>query len=61
MSQCDTCLYHSYDDVSAEYFCDYDIDEDEMARLAMEPTHKREKSCPYYRDGDEYKTVRHQM
>jgi len=57
MNQCDTCLFYIYDDVSQEYFCDCDMDEDELLQLMS----SKERSCPYYRDGDEYKTVRHQM
>ena len=34
-----------------------DLDEDEIERLAAHQT----KECPFYKDGDEYKTVRHQM
>ena len=34
-----------------------DLDEDDMARF-MEGHYK---SCPYYRNGDEYAVVRHQI
>ena len=58
MSQCDSCLFYEYDEQSQEYFCDCDMDEDELLQLMSV---KRSKDCPYYRDGDEYKTVRHQI
>ena len=39
-------------------FCAYnEYDEDDMARF-MQSSYKE---CPYYRSGDEYKVVRHQM
>lgn len=56
MDQCDTCAFLVYDEDYEEYVCDVDMDEDEMARMMA--THK---DCPFYRDGDEYKVVRHQM
>jgi hypothetical protein len=33
------------------------MDEDDMARMMQSAV----KECPYYRSGDEYKVVRHQM
>ncbi|SCW30090.1 hypothetical protein SAMN02910456_00389 [Ruminococcaceae bacterium YRB3002] len=61
MSQCDTCLFHAYDELSDDYYCDCNMDEDEMAGMAMNGLSGLTRECPYYRDGDEYKTVRHQM
>ena len=60
MSQCDTCMFYNYDEYMQEYYCDADFDEDEYASR-MSETHRKERQCPYYGDGDEYKTVRHQM
>ena len=57
MSQCETCLFYNYDEYADDYFCDCDMDEDEFSQIKI----RGNKSCPYYRDGDEYKTVRHQM
>ena len=57
MTQCDTCVFYNYDEISDEYYCDCNMDEDEFRRI----TERGNKVCPYYRDGDEYKTVRHQM
>lgn len=39
-------------------FCAYnEYDEDDMARF-VQSSYKR---CPFYRSGDEYRVVRHQM
>lgn len=57
MAECDTCANFVYDDEEEEYFCDIEMDEDELVRLY---TNKYE-SCPYYRNGDEYRVVRKQM
>ncbi len=57
MDQCDTCAYFVYDEEYEEYICDVDMDEDEWA-AAMG---RCRESCPYYRSGDEYQVVRHQM
>ena len=57
MASCETCQYALIDEVTGEAQCDLDLDEDELARLAWHTT----KECPFYKDGDEYKTVRHQM
>ncbi len=58
MDQCENCTYYAYDDEYEEYICGADMDEDDFARLMYGPS---KSSCPYYRDGDEYKVVRHQM
>ncbi|MCR5108540.1 MAG: DUF6472 family protein [Lachnospiraceae bacterium] len=57
MDQCDTCTFYVYDDEYEEYFCEADMDEDDYSRL-MTGSHK---VCPFYRDADEYKVVRHQI
>ena len=54
---CEYCCYFMYDEDMEEYVCDVDMDEDELIRLSG----RNFKECPYFRDGDEYKTVRHQM
>ena len=53
---CDTCAYYAFDEEYGGYLCDINMDEDDFARL-ME---KRVKACPYYKNGDEYRVVRHQ-
>ncbi len=54
---CRECAYLTYDEDFDEYVCDAEIDEDDYYRL-MTGHHK---SCPYYRNGDEYRVVRKQM
>ena len=57
MSDCERCAYYSYDEYAEEYVCDVNMDEDDLIKLSS----RNYKECPYFRDGDEYKTVRHQM
>ena len=54
---CEECAYYTYDEEDDCYFCTVDMDEDDYARLMRD--HRTE--CPYYRNGDEYAVVRHQM
>lgn len=56
-SSCETCAYYTYDEDYEYYVCDMDMDEDEWSRFVSD-THY---SCPYYRNGDEYLVVRHQL
>ena len=56
-NDCDTCAFYVYDEDYEEYLCDIDMDEDEYARFLQD----RRQHCPYYRNGDEYAVVRHQM
>ncbi|MDD6479206.1 MAG: DUF6472 family protein [Oscillospiraceae bacterium] len=56
MTKCDTCANYIYDDEYGEYFCDINLDEDEMVRFLKSET----KNCPYYNPFDEYKIVRKQ-
>lgn len=60
MSQCDDCAYFAYDEEYEEYFCEADMDEDDYAKMMLQESDKN-TGCPFYRDGDEYKVVRHQM
>jgi len=57
MPGCETCQYAYIDENTGDAVCDLDLDEDEVIRLSQ---HKS-RECPFYKDGDEYKTVRHQM
>ena len=57
MSECETCANYYYDEELEEYLCDVDMDEDEYVRF-LQDKHSR---CMYYRNGDEYRVVRHQM
>ncbi|MBO7708841.1 MAG: hypothetical protein J6S83_00120 [Lachnospiraceae bacterium] len=56
-SICSTCAYLSYDEDYEEYICDCQMDEDDYYRISQNSF----KSCPYYRNGDEYKVVRKQI
>lgn len=59
MNNCETCMYAVTDEITGEVFCDLDLDEDEVIRLSQ--SQSKNKECPFYKDGDEYKTVKHQM
>lgn len=54
---CDYCANYVYDDETGTYYCDVNLDEDEYYRFLI----GNMKECPYYRNGDEYRVVRHQM
>lgn len=56
MTKCETCANYIYDDEYDNYFCDINLDEDEMVRFLKSET----ASCPYYNPYDEYKIVRKQ-
>ena len=56
-NQCDTCMYYGYDEDYECYTCQMDLDEDEMYRFLTGTN----QNCPYYKYGDEYTIVRHQM
>lgn len=56
-TSCDMCAYFMWDEEFEEYVCDANMDEDEISRL-MSDSHY---NCPYYKNGDEYRVVRHQM
>ena len=56
-TRCEECAYFVYDEEYEEYLCEIDLDEDEVARFYSDALY----NCPYYRNGDEYKVVRHQM
>lgn len=56
-SNCDTCAYNVYDEEYECYVCDVNMDEDDMCRVMSD----KHYNCPYYKNGDEYAVVRHQM
>ena len=56
-ASCEFCCYYMYDEELDEYVCDVNMDEDDYGRLMQQSF----KECPYFKDGDEYKVVRHQM
>ncbi len=53
---CESCNNYVYDEEEEAYFCEQDMDEDDYGRLIS----SERKTCPFYRNGDEYKVVRHQ-
>ncbi len=55
-SVCEACADDIYDEERDEYYCDIDLDEDEMGRVLSGNT----DTCPYFDAYDEYKTVRKQ-
>lgn len=55
-SCCDLCMFYEYDEEYEEMLCSMNLDEDEMMRFVT----GHEKSCPYFRFGDEYTIVRKQ-
>jgi hypothetical protein len=56
-TNCDMCNNYIYDEDEECYVCDVDLDEDEMYRFLTGTN----RACPYFRSGDEYLVVRHQM
>lgn len=54
---CESCALFYYDEDYDDYVCSADMDEDDYGRLVA----SERSVCPYYRDGDEYKIVRHQI
>lgn len=56
-ANCDYCSYYMYDEEDESYYCEKDLDEDEMYRFLS----GTQKECPYFRLDDEYAVVRHQI
>ena len=56
-TSCDYCANYVYDEEAEAWYCDVSLDEDEYYRFVSSAY----KECPYFRSGDEYKVVRHQM
>lgn len=57
MTSCESCAYYGYDEDYECYTCEMDLDEDELMRFLSDSHY----SCPYYRNGDEYRVVRKQI
>lgn len=55
-SSCESCANYIFDEECECYFCDMQLDEDEMQRFLTSQTF----NCPYYNFYDEYKIVRKQ-
>lgn len=56
-NSCESCANYVYNEDCEEYECLVSLDEDEYYSLISSST----KSCPYYRNDDEYRIVRRQM
>lgn len=56
MTECETCLFYSYDAETDEDLCLFPMDMDEAERLMT--AYKR--GCPFYKPGDDYTIVRKQ-
>lgn len=54
---CGECAYLAYDEEYDEYVCDAGFDEDDYYHLLAGGY----KGCPHFRNGDEYRVVRHQI
>ncbi len=54
---CEMCVNYVYDDEDECYYCDINLDEDDMYRFLTGNT----KECTFFQLYDEYKVVRHQM
>ena len=50
-SQCDICSNYVYDELEEYYYCDVNLDEDEMYRFMKGSV----SACPYFNSDDEYK------
>ena len=53
---CEYCGFYVYDEDAETYFCDVDLDEDDLARLMAGGSGE----CPYFQPYDEYKIVQKQ-
>ncbi len=53
---CESCSNYIYDEEADCFYCDIDLDEDEMGRFLSSDTF----SCPYYDFYDEYGIVKKQ-
>ena len=47
ISLCEDCVYYSYDEESDSYYCDEQLDEDEMASFLR----GKLTACPFYHPG----------
>ena len=54
---CEDCLFYEFDEDFQDYICSADMDEDDYAHMLQESG----RQCPFWRSGDEYAVVRHQM
>ncbi|MBQ1603545.1 MAG: hypothetical protein II045_02365 [Oscillospiraceae bacterium] len=47
-SNCEDCIYYSYDEEYDSYYCEQELDEDEMVRFLE----RRNNACPFYHSGE---------
>ncbi|GEM_PF-154686 len=59
ISLCEDCVYYSYDEESDSYYCDEQLDEDEMASFLR----GKLTACPFYHPGqsDYYLAGKHRL
>ncbi|MCR4589062.1 MAG: DUF6472 family protein [Lachnospiraceae bacterium] len=57
VGNCDSCTHYLYDEESESYYCDINLDEDEMYHFLTGSN----ADCAYYESDNEYLVVRHQM
>lgn len=50
MTMCDDCVHFDYDEETDSYYCNMDLDEDEMERFLRGGA----QACPFYRRGGDY-------
>lgn len=55
-SMCETCAYYAYDEDYECYFCELNLDEDEMVRFMQ----GAQGDCHYFQPYDEYSIVKKQ-
>jgi len=55
-TDCESCLYYDYDEDYDCYYCQINLDEDEMSRFLRNTV----MNCPHFRFNDEYSIVRKQ-
>ena len=56
MALCDNCAHYCYDDEYECYYCDVNLDEDEMAKFITGSL----ENCHFFQLYDEYKIVEKQ-
>lgn len=55
-AQCELCANYCYDDEDECWYCNINLDEDEMMRFLTDSN----ESCPYFKLYDEYGIVKKQ-
>lgn len=55
-TECEFCAFCSYDEEDESYYCQANLDEDEMERFLSAAA----DACPFWQPGDEYRLSRRQ-